>query len=232
MNVVEQSAASRDEIQLGKPRPVAELVAWYPRWQKIEPKTWFRAHSNAHHEQSDRGCWWFASCAPDDTGGGRFDLPAPDGTCYLADDVEAAVRERLGPAWGSHPFLPQGALAGTTVSGIELAKYLTASTVADTNNPDAAGFTTRELSSGARYSLTRRHAAAFAAAGFTAIRYEPRFTPGAVQAIALFGEAGRPDPPRLAEEVPDWRSMLRSPVRARVSRTAAQVLEPPELPGS
>ncbi|MCE5288655.1 MAG: RES domain-containing protein [Nocardiaceae bacterium] len=47
----------------------------------------------AHHR--DFGVWWFAS----DTGG-RFNLEATNGTCYLAVDEETALRERLGPTTG------------------------------------------------------------------------------------------------------------------------------------
>ncbi len=41
------------------------------------------------------GSWWFASASADDGGGGRFDLPHPNGTCYLADSLTGAVVEKL-----------------------------------------------------------------------------------------------------------------------------------------
>jgi hypothetical protein len=37
------------------------------------------------------GPWWFSSSLE-----GCFDLPAPDGTCYLASDELGAMLERLG----------------------------------------------------------------------------------------------------------------------------------------
>ncbi|WP_305091850.1 RES domain-containing protein [Prescottella sp. R16] len=37
--------------------------------------------------------WWFAS-----SGGGRFDLALPRGTCYLALDEATAIRETVGEA--------------------------------------------------------------------------------------------------------------------------------------
>lgn len=38
--------------------------------------------------------WWFASVDPDDGAAcGRFDLPSPDGACYLATSKAAAVLE-------------------------------------------------------------------------------------------------------------------------------------------
>lgn len=41
-----------------------------------------------------RATWWFSA-----DGSGRFDLNPPEGTCYLATDAYAAIREatRLGP---------------------------------------------------------------------------------------------------------------------------------------
>lgn len=41
--------------------------------------------------------WWFSSVAHvDEQGGGRFDLPAPHGTCYLAEEsLDGALVEKL-----------------------------------------------------------------------------------------------------------------------------------------
>ncbi|ABG99767.1 hypothetical protein RHA1_ro08723 (plasmid) [Rhodococcus jostii RHA1] len=40
------------------------------------------------------GPWWFSS-----SGGGRFDLSAPRGTCYVAFDEATAIRETVGRRW-------------------------------------------------------------------------------------------------------------------------------------
>lgn len=44
--------------------------------------------------RASEATWWFSS-----DGSGRFDLTPPEGTCYLAIDAYAAIREatRLGP---------------------------------------------------------------------------------------------------------------------------------------
>lgn len=42
----------------------------------------------------DGGCWFFASAS--ESGGGRFDLETPRGTCYWANSEPVAARERLG----------------------------------------------------------------------------------------------------------------------------------------
>ena len=57
--------------------------------------TWFRAHVDRGGR--DGGCWWFSSVPTDPDAGGRFDLPGPDGTCYLAGDPLSALLELIGP---------------------------------------------------------------------------------------------------------------------------------------
>ncbi len=56
------------------------------RWDHDE-RPIYRA-AGVEHDQP----WWFASRDPDLPG--RFDLPAPDGTCYCADDPVGALLER------------------------------------------------------------------------------------------------------------------------------------------
>lgn len=211
----------RDAVHLGEPKPAAELAAGFPRATDLNGP-WYRAHSDRHLSEPDRGCWWFASYTPPATGSGRFDLASPNGTCYLADDVEAAVRERLGSKWGTRRYLTPVALRGTVVS--EVTPGVSVASVADTDNKNAVGFVTRELASGAPYNLTQRHAAAFHAAGFAGLLYRPRFTPGAVRALAVFGQEGPPNPIRPATEVADWRRHLRTLVRRRPSRHSATVI--------
>lgn len=214
---------SRRAVHLGRPREPEQLRAYFPRAQRL-PENWYRAHSDKHISSADRGCWWFSSHVPPGAVEGRFDLPSPYGTCYFADDVEAAVRERLGPVWGSHDFLSSGALVGTTVSIAPLIRYVSDDMIADTDTTAAAPYVTRELSTTADYDLTQCHAKAFADAGFAGILYAPRFTPGRVQALALFGRKGAPKPPRAAFEVEDWHAYLASPLRSTVSRSRAEII--------
>lgn len=220
---------NRDQIQLGEPEDPAVLAAEFPRLGSLGTAPWYRAHSANYPDQPDRGCWWFSSVSPPQSAEGRFDLPHPKGTCYFADDVEAAVRERLGSAWGRHHFLPPISLTDTTVSMIDPTSYVRARDIAHTDHRDAAGFVTREIGGGAPYELTCRHAAAFSRAGFEGIAYRPRFTPGDVLALALFGNAGRPVPRRLASDVPGWQAHLRSPIMSTISRRRAKIFEPPEV---
>lgn len=214
----------RDAVQLGPPRAPAVLAKNFPRAAGMQRAQWFRAHWDGRASDPDGGCWWFASFAPPAVGEGRFDLPAPRGTCYFADDIEAAVRERVGTRWGRRTYLPPVALSGTTVSRVDLTPYLDGNDLAQADHRDATGYITRELYGGAPYPLTQKHAAAFAAAGFAALLYPPRFTLGQARALALFGDAGRPVPARSAAAVPDWRSHLRSKVTGKVSKGRATIV--------
>lgn len=174
----------------------------------------FRAH------QGHRGPWWFGS-----DGSGRFDLPVPRGTCYLALDPETAVRERLGPVLGGRSELPESTLADVVVSSLNLPWEVS---VADLQSRRAAAYqVTRELETMVPYAVPQAWARALAGARFDGVRYGPRFTPGQASALALFGEAGiggwpqDPTPLPAQEVVADLR-LWPTPRRADLT-----VVKPP-----
>ncbi|SDO32766.1 RES domain-containing protein [Microbacterium sp. ru370.1] len=149
--------------------PIAELSVVDTLW---------RAHGSANTPG------WFSS-----SGEGRFDLAAPSGTCYLADSMGAAIRERLGGAITPGGLVTQSDAEGMTVTEIA---GLTGS-YGDVSAQGAADFgVTSELTSMTPYTVPHEWAAAFSSYGLHGIRYTPRFTPGAV-AWALFGQAGAHD---------------------------------------
>jgi hypothetical protein len=174
----------------------------------------FRAHL------AERAPWWFGN-----DGGGRFDLPAPQGTCYTALDAASAVRERLGPVLGSRSALPESTLAEVVVSRLRLPEGRRA---ADLQSRGAAPFgVTRELESMVPYAVPQAWARAFAGTGFGAVSYGPRFTPGDCTAVALFGPEGLApwdgDPsPVPAQEISGDMRAWPTPRRADVS-----VVRPP-----
>lgn len=174
----------------------------------------FRAHL------AERSPWWFGN-----DGGGRFDLPAPRGTCYTALDAVSAVRERLGPVLGSRAALPETTLAEVVVSRLRLPEPRRA---ADLQSRGAALFgVTRELESMVPYAVPQAWARAFADAGFGAVSYGPRFTPGECTAVALFGPEGltawESDPsPVPAQEISSELRSWPTPRRADLS-----VVRPP-----
>lgn len=130
--------------------------------------------------RADQRTWWFSS-----DGSGRFDLFPPDGTCYLATDSYAAVREatRLGPVstvWVHARELrvvappdPHARLAATTRRAA--GRY---------------GVTT-ELVTVVPYDLPHRWAATFHNHGFDGIRHQLRHDQRArPSGVALFGAPG------------------------------------------
>jgi len=124
--------------------------------------------------------WWFSS-----DGSGRFDLKPPNGTCYLATDSYAAIREasRLGPvstAWVEARELRQ-------ITPPDANARLAATT------RQAAGRygVTTELVTVIPYDLSRSWASAFQKHGFDGIRHQLRHDQRTrPSGIALFGPAG------------------------------------------
>lgn len=174
----------------------------------------FRAHTET------LGPWWFGT-----DGGGRFDLPDPRGTCYVALDALSALRERLGPVLGPSQSVPETLLAYTVVSRLRLPAVRE---VADVQSRGAAAFgVTRELETMVPYAVPQAWARAFDSAGLRGVRYGPRFTPGDCSAVALFDEGGAQewpaDPsPVPAAQVPGAPTAMPTPRRADLT-----VVRPP-----
>lgn len=146
----------------------------------------------AHHR--GRGPWWFSSS------GGRFDLPQPEGTCYLADSPLAALRERLGPVLGGCTRIPRSLLEESLVSRLHVPE---SHRLGDLRAVAASRFgVTRELETMVPYAVPQAWARALRATGLRGVRYEPRFSTGPVSSYAVFGDAGPRTWPRDAEPVP------------------------------
>ncbi len=148
---------------------------------------WWKVHSKQY------GPWFFASDDPQRATLGRFDLPAPHGTLYIGDYLGGvapeAVREQ-----GVTDAESQRAYNDRRLSAIPLDSY---------HGKRVADFT----SGAVRYfgapvdvaSLLRAHARPWARAasygGFEGILYRLREDPKRRLGLALFGDAGAPDPP-------------------------------------
>ncbi|MDJ0362155.1 RES family NAD+ phosphorylase [Rhodococcus sp. H29-C3] len=164
----------RDTVALGPPLrsplgfPGCELTAAQPL---------IRGHSTGN------GPWWFAS-----SGGGRFDLTPPRGTCYLAFDELTAIRETVGETLARTGVVSDAFAATRCLSTLTVPHE---HQLADTCAGTAADFgLTRELVSMTSYGVPQEWAAAFSAT-FAGIRYQTRFTTGPnPNAVGLFGEAG------------------------------------------
>lgn len=129
--------------------------------------------------------WWFSS-----GGEGRFDLAPPEGTCYLATDAYAAIREasRLGPV--STDWVAARELR-------EVAPPDPGARLAVTTRQAAGRYgVTVELVTLVPYDRPRRWAAAFRAHGFDGVRHQLRHDQRArPSGVALFGPAGAADLP-------------------------------------
>lgn len=124
--------------------------------------------------------WWFSA-----DGSGRFDLTSPQGTCHLATDAYAAIREasRLGP------------VSTMWVAARELREVVPpnphARLAAATRQAAGRYGVTTELATVVPYDLPRRWAAALRAHGLDGIRHQLRHDQRArPSGIALFGAVG------------------------------------------
>lgn len=123
-----------------------------------------------------------------DADGGRFDLASPNGTLYVADDVETAVRERIREKFDG----PQ-TVSATLAGEFEVSVIAVDGTVdcADVSSGNAARYgVTRQIETTEDYTVTHAWAEAFHQTGYRGVRYGSRFTSGPARAWALFGKAG------------------------------------------
>ena len=117
---------------------VGHDYAGFPSQNLPSGGAWFRTH-RLRVPSPDRGAWYFSSSpseapAPES---GRFDLPAPSGTCYLASTAQAAVRELTHPFYVKNGWVPAPLITGRVVSALGLRQ---AGIAADVSNADAASF--------------------------------------------------------------------------------------------
>jgi hypothetical protein len=176
---------------------------------------WYRAH------HPDNGAWYFESSDVNGADGGRFDLPQPHGTGYLASTPEVALRERLGIVAAGRP-LTAAAVAASAVSVMTLTANHHRN-IADTIHPDAADSITREIATTTDYARTRRWAAHWHDAEHrTGVRYEPRFSTGPSSSLALFGPAGPADHGTRLLTSDEWVAPRGV---AEISRRAAEVID-------
>ncbi len=222
-------STSRQVTWQGPPRP-GDVTEDFPAC--VAPDACLRAHS------ADYGPGWFASVDRVDSPlGGRFDLVATvddegsdewtdlgRGTLYCANDLEAALRERLGEAFAGRRFIAASELHDTSVSVVYTAESGLGRCLADTFN--ATGILTREISVMSDYEVTRAWALEFDGWNFDGLAYEPRSTPGVNRiAFALFGPAG-PAPWLTWSPHPTWWQEIVDSgiVHARVSGRKARIL--------
>jgi len=215
-------------MPLGAPPAGAASLAALPR-HALGGRRLFRVWRHTLADGSTRASpWWFASVDPDrPPAGGRFDLPAPMGTCYLATLAVAAVLEAL-------------QMRLTLLPRPELAVRRLAELRAPADAPDAAMLTARcvagrfgitaELWAGRDRQMTQAWAAAIRRDGWWAvyggISHDPS---GRLRSVALFDAAGEHPPTHGGQWVGNVRRIDRDLENA-LARYGVTVLDPGQLP--
>ncbi|MFJ3395289.1 RES family NAD+ phosphorylase [Leifsonia aquatica] len=138
------------------------------------------------------GPWYFAN-----GGGGRFDLQDERGTCYAADTVRTAVRERLGESCVASKVVSFDDADAMTISVIEVGPDFRAAAISAPGADDYP--VTGELANMSDYTITQAWAWRFdadAQGQFDGIQYRSRFAIADVpECWAIFGPAGAANKP-------------------------------------
>jgi len=136
---------------------------------------------------------------------GRFDLPAPNGTCYLATDPLAALLEVLGAdreRWiVSREFIKERRLRELPVPRELL--------IADLTSREASSFgITAEIGTLVPYALPQAWAARLQEVHFDGLVFWLRHDPSRAEGWALFGPQGERKGWRRGRELPISRPLI------------------------
>lgn len=135
----------------------------------------YRAHT------AGNAPWYFGNSMK-----GRFDLVAPRGTCYAAESIGAAMRERLGEKFAGGGQVSAELADSAVITEIMPTPGRGANPEAGTDNFPL----TSELTSMPDYSIPQAWAAVFDDAGFDAIHYRGRLSSSSLASWALFDDEG------------------------------------------
>ena len=167
------------------PRTVTITVADVPLWECSPGTQIARLFRRFNETGGVRSPWFFSHVAP---ASGRFDLPAPHGTCYFASSPVGAWLE----VFGGVRLVAAGdvrrrQVATATRTGGPLS-------FVDLSAPGAAAAgVTLDVQSGSKYAQAQEVAAEAAGLGAAGMRALARHDPSGVErTIAVFGRAGAP----------------------------------------
>src|SRR5262249_24121193 len=150
---------SRQHPSLEPPGETASLHR-FPAFALLPTRALWRVTRDGHHP------WWFGS-----TMEGRFDLHAPEGTCYLASDDLGALLEVLGPGLQPGSGAPRSLLPGGHLRELRAPHRLR---LADAIAEKAVAWVMAELSTITPYRVPQAWARALRRSGFEGIRYAAR----------------------------------------------------------
>lgn len=166
----------RESLSLSWPPDDPRALKEFPTCTLSPDRELFRVARNGV------GPWWFGSSLD-----GRFDLPAPDGTCYLAAENLAAWMEIIGPELRDH-IVSADLVRARRLVRVHVPQAITLS---DATSRMAGGFNiTLELSTTVPYDLPQAWAARLRASGSAGIVYWLRHDTSRTEGFALFGPHG------------------------------------------
>jgi hypothetical protein len=180
---------------LGAPPELAEDLGDFPRRSIAPSQPLYRV------AQRDRKPWWFGNSLA-----GRFDLPPPQGTCYLAFDALAALLEVIGPD-------RLGGVLSTSFFAVRRLWELRLPRehdVADLTARRAARFgITAEIGGIVPYDLPQAWALRLHQAGVEGLLYWLRHDPSRTEGLALFGDQGEAGFPGVERPIGrEWQARL------------------------
>ncbi len=172
-------------MSAGLQGPPSNLRGFPMQPARQQSRTLYRIFHARHHTTGTLNPPWHYSSAPAPAAGGRFDLPAPHGTCYWSDRRYGAWVEVFR---GARLVDPVDARARRLHTAEAPALRL-----ADVTAARAYSFgVTAELSTIDDYTLPQQWALALHAHGAEALRGTCRHDPTSrAHNIAVFGSAGR-----------------------------------------
>lgn len=201
----------RQAVSLGWPPENPNALQSFPRRALTPEQGLWRV------VRKGRGPWWFGN-----TGGGRFDLWEPEGTCYLATDELSALLEAIGPA-RTGGALSTRFFADRRIRHLRVPRTRT---LANLTSRRSVGFEiTLEIHTVVPYDRPRAWALGLRRAGMHGLFYFVRHDPAGGIGIALFGRQGERKGWRRGRELP-----IASTLIARLKEECGvEVLEVPRL---
>ncbi len=138
--------------------------------------------------------WWFSSVDPTQPEhSGRFDLPTPNGTCYLAATDDVAILEALQEDYQGG-MLPMSALEARHISSTAMPPDTPAAANLSDRRALGAGVTAA-LWAGSDRLLTQHWAVEVHGSGWQAMWHGCQHDPtGAGRSVTLFDRAGQHEP--------------------------------------
>lgn len=191
---------------------------------------WYREH--AHRPGApDGGCWYYAPLPAAPSTGGRFDLPAPDGTCYFGNRPPVAALERIGRFTAQHKPVPADLVQGRVVTTINAADLPARAANLVAKRAATHFGVTGELFTMPDYTVPQAWADAIHQAGHTALLYTPRFSPQG-RGIAVFGAHGpQPGPTTTMQPLTDVLGSEGITVVGIPPVSALRFVQPPDTTG-